>query len=250
MNADTITMGECIALGLFPGSRKVTKMGYVTGVEGTEVDIWSVGGTYLFPTVAQQMEVVSSSAQDTATTGTGAWTVKIWYLDSTFREKTEIITLNGTNVVPTVATDIYRINNYWVMTAGTGGKAAGNIDIRHLSNSPIYSRIGTGQTRARNSAYTVPFGKKFYIWMISYGASSATGKDVRFTLRSTYNSLDNVVSTLFYPESEIGLQDNTQPFVFPIPPMFPAGTDMKASAISSSGAAAICTIQYRGALLS
>lgn len=250
MNANVMPMGETIALGLFPSAKPGSKMGYVTGVEATEVDIWAVGGTYVFPTAAMQMELVSSNAQDTATTGTGAWTVKIWYLDSQFKEKTETISLNGTTPVATVATDIYRINNFWVMSAGTGGKAAGNIDIRHLSDTPIYSRIAIGETRARNSTYTVPYGKKYYIWMISYGASSSTSKDVKFTLRANYNSMDNVLSTLFYPYSEIGLQDATQPFVYPIPMMFPAGTDMKVSAISSSGAAAVCTVQYRGALLS
>jgi len=250
MNADTITMGECIALGLFPSATPVSKMGFVTGVEATEVDIWAVGGTYVFPSAAMQMELVSSGAEDKSN-GTGARTVKIWYLDSTFNQKTETVTLNGASGVLTTATDIFRINNFWVMTAGTNGKAAGNIDIRNKTTTTIiYSRIATGQTRARNAAYTVPYGKKLYIWMVSYGASSATGKDVRFTMRTNYNSMDKVLSSLFYPVSEIGLQDNTQPFTYPIPMMFPAGTDIKVSAISSAGAAAICTVQYRGALLS
>lgn len=249
MNADVISMGECIALGLFPGSKRTSKMGYVTGVEATEVDIWAVGGSYVFPAAAQQMEVISSSAQDTMTTGTGAWTVKIWYLDASFNEKTEIITLDGTNAVPTTATDIFRINGFWVMSAGTGGKAAGNIDIRNLSDTPIYSRIPLGYTRARNSIYTVPIGKKFYIWQISFSASTATTKDCRFTFRATYNNIDNVLSTLFYPYYEIGLQDIAVPIQLPVPLVFPTGTDIKVSVISASGAAGICTTQYEGALI-
>jgi len=242
MNADVISMGEAIALGLFPSAIPISKMGAVSGVEATEVDIWSVGGTYVFPAAAQQMEVVSSSAQDTKTTGSGAWTVKIWYLDSQFREKTETINLNGTNVVPTVATDIYRINNFWVMTAGSGGKAAGNIDIRNLADTPIYSRIAVNQTRARNAMYTVPYGKKYYIWQITYASSSGTSKDARFTLRANYNNMDNALSTLFYPYSEIGVQDSTFTIPYEIPMKFPAGTDIKVSVISASGAAAICTV--------
>jgi len=250
MNADTVSMGECIAQGLFPGGSPVSKLGNVSGVADTEVDVWAVGGTYTFPAAAQQMEVVSDSAQDTAATGTGAWTVKIWYLDSAFKEKTETITLNGLTPVPTVATDIYRINNFWVITAGTGKKAAGNIDIRNLADTPIYSRISTGLTRARNAMYTVPFGKKLYIWQITYASSTATSKDARFTLRSNYNSMDNVVSPLFYAYSEIGIQDATFTIEYAIPIKFPAGSDIKVSVISASGAAGICSVQYRGALLS
>jgi len=245
MHVDSISFGECIAAGLFDNITPVSKLGNVTGVEASEVDIWSVGGTYVFPAAAQQMEVVSSSAADNPSS-TGAWTVKIWYLDSSFKEKTETITLNGQTAVPTKATDIYRINNFWVITAGTGKKAAGNIDIRNLSDTPIYSRIPIGLTRARNSIYTVPYGKKFYISQITYGSSTATGKDSRFTFRANYNEKDGIASALFYPYSEIGIQDTTFTITYVVPMMFPAGTDMKTSVISASGAAAICSVQYRG----
>ena len=115
MHTDIITFGESVALGVFPNVTTLSKLGYVTNVNETEVDVWSAGGKYVFPTVAQQMEVVSSSADDVSTS-TGAWTVKIWYLDSSYNEKTETVTLNGTTAVPTKATDIYRINAYWVLS--------------------------------------------------------------------------------------------------------------------------------------
>lgn len=67
MHADTITFGESVATGVFPNVTTVSKLGYVTNVNETEVDIWAYGGKFTFPSTAQQMEVVSSSADDAAT---------------------------------------------------------------------------------------------------------------------------------------------------------------------------------------
>jgi hypothetical protein len=62
MNADVVSMGECIAQGLFPSAIAVSKMGDVSGVVDTEVDIWSVGGTFEFPAGTDiKISVISAS---------------------------------------------------------------------------------------------------------------------------------------------------------------------------------------------
>ena len=216
-------------------------------VDAAEEDLWAVGGLYVWPAANQQMEIVSSSNDDSGNS-TGAWTVKIWYLDSSFNEFNETITLMGKIPVATVATNIYRINNFRIQTTGTGGKAAGDIDIRNLADTPIYSRIPTGATRARNSIYTVPAGKAIFITNMTYSiGASAVGHFGRFSFRARYDDITGVPSTIFYPYSEIGVTDMAFTIVYQIPMKFPAGVDIKVSVqADATNANAVCTVQYRG----
>lgn len=239
--------GYDVAEGNIAGHTPFFKTGFNADVDAAEEDMWVVGGMYVFPSAAQRMEVVSSSTLDAAA-GTGAITVKIWYLTSTFVEKTETLTLTGTVAVPTVATDIYRINAFRVLTAGTGGSAAGTIDIRHITLGTIYSRIAVGNTRARNSIYTVPVDKTLYIVQISCSVgNSAGGRYARFTLRATYDDQAQAASLLWYPYYEIGIQDSAFAMHLDFPIKFPAGTDLKMSVIGdATNADAICTCAYRG----
>jgi hypothetical protein len=239
--------GTAIARGYVEGHTSLFKTGYNPDVDATEEDLWSVGGSYVFPAAAAGLEVVSSSDND-KTGSTGALTVKIWYLDAAFTEKTEVVIMNGTTVVPTVATDIYRVNAFRVITAGTAGAAVGDIDIRHLDNTPIYSRIAATHTRARNSIYTVPAGKTLYISQLSFSITNpAGGRSAKFTLRGTYDDKVQAASTLFYPYYEIGIQDGAISMCLEYPITFPAGTDIKISVIGDAGNAdAVCTGSYLG----
>jgi len=223
-------------------------MGFNPDVDAGEEEIWAVGGSYVWPTAEMRMEIVSSSADDAAE-GTGARTVRIRYLTSAFVEKSEDITLTGVTPVPTVAADIYRVNWFRVLTAGSGGKAAGNLDLRHLSDTPIYSRIPTGLTRARNAMYTVPAGKILFITQLTYSTgNSQGGRFCRFSLRSNYEDLSNTLTgNVFYPYSEIGVQDGAFTITYDLPMKFVAGADIKVSAMGdATNADALCSVQYRG----
>jgi len=224
-----------------------SKLSYNPDVDAAEEDMWGYGGMYVFPTGAMGMEVISSNANDTAE-GTGARTVKIWYLTTGFAEKTETIILNGTTAVPTAATDIYRINNLRVMTVGSGKTSAGNIDIRHISDIPVYSRIIAGLTRARNSIYTVPVNKTLYIAQISYSAgSSSGGVHCRFTLKAAYDDLTGTLLDFFYPYHEQGVTDAPHNENLVLPLKFISGTDIKVSVQGdATNANAVCTSAYRG----
>jgi len=230
-----------------PTRTTLFKTGFNADVDAAEEDLWAVGGTYVFPTAEMGMEVVSSSADDTAE-GTGARTVKIWYLDDEFNEKSEIVTLNGVTPVATTATDIYRVNAFRVLTAGSGGAPAGNIDIRNLADTPIYSRIPIGLNRARNSIYTVPKSKTLYINALTFSSGNSTGGTYcRFTLRAKYDDIGSAASSLFYPYYEIGIEDCPYEACLETPIRLPAGVDIKISVIGdANNSNAICTGAYRG----
>src|SRR5512135_2461251 len=113
------------ANGYYPGKSLGFALGYNGNVNNTSVDLWQgPTATYVFPTTPQQMQVVSSSANDTAA-GTGVQSVYIHYLDTNYADRFEIVTLNGVTPVNTVATNILRINGVHSQTVGTGGVAAG-----------------------------------------------------------------------------------------------------------------------------
>lgn len=200
-----------------------------------EEDIWSVGGSYVWPTSAMQMEVISSSAEDDpdkggAVAGTGVHKVRIYYLDSTFTEKTEDIFVNGTAAVATVATDIYRINRIRPLVVGTGLKAAGNIDVRNLADTPIYTRMPVGLTKARQLIYTVPKNKTLYITRMNGSIGGTTSpKFGRFIIRSTYDDVTLTRNAWFTAYAEIGASSQFFSLPFDTPLSFPAGSDILVS---------------------
>lgn len=67
---------QAIGFAQVPGYRRITALGNNPDVDSAAVpeDIWSGGGAYPWMTGATSLEIVSSSANDTAA-GTGARTV-------------------------------------------------------------------------------------------------------------------------------------------------------------------------------
>lgn len=225
-----------IAEGLVPNHTLWVKNGYNGTLSASEQDLWAVGGLWVGPTSAMQLEVVSSSANDTSA-GSGARTVEIFYLDVSFNEKTEILTLNGTTPVATTATDIYRVNTFRVKTVGATGWNEGNIDIRHLSDTPIYSRIATGINRAFTCVFTVPINKILYVANLFFSsASNVANKPVRFISKGTYDNASGSTISFFMPYSNAIVCDGSIDMQLELPSRFPTGTDLRITAISPDGA--------------
>lgn len=243
-----------IAEGNLPNHESFAKLGYNGDVGTSEEDIWGIGGTYVFPVAAQQMEVVSTSVEDDpvkvdTNAGTGVWKVKIGYLDSTYTAKSEEVTLNGQSAVDTVATDIFRVNSIRVSEAGTGKKAVGTITIRNRTDhTTVYRSIAAGLTRGREMVYTVPLGKTLFITSVALSSGYSTvGKNVRWTGRTNLDDVNMIILPvgLFMPYFEIQTQDSSFYRPFEIPLKVPATCDFKLSAISDS-ANSVCTAAIRG----
>lgn len=84
---------------------------------------------YNEPATAAQRSIASANANDTAA-GTGARTVRITYFDNAGAGPlTEVVTLNGTAPVNTVATNIRFIESMEVVTAGSLGSNAGIVTL-------------------------------------------------------------------------------------------------------------------------
>ncbi len=229
------------------------KTGYNIDVGTSSEDMWTYGGTYVWPTAGgMQMECVSSGAQDTGA-GTGVQQVRIAYLTPTYTEASEIVTLSGATPVPTTATNIFRIQSFRAYRVGGNAVAAGNIDVRMIGGAAtVYSRISPNFTRARNDCWTVPAGKTLYVTSLAFSSGSAAGnKNVLFTTRATYDDTCGCVltpGTFFMAYHEIQSQDNSFVREIEIPTRLPATVDIKVSAVSDS-AGAMCSSVLRGFLV-
>lgn len=224
------------------------QLGYNGAVSTTEEDLWFASGPYVFPAAPQRMIVSSSSVADNAT-GTGVQKVIIYYLDDTYAEQSEIVTMNGPTFVSTVAVNILRVNGFRAYSTGTGYKAAGHITLSDITDTIHYCYIGTGYTRARNSAYTVPLGKTLYINNFYAGVSGLNSlNECQITLKATYNDASDLVLTagfFFMPFAEVIAPNGTVIRDYDIPIRFPATTDIKVSAKTDVGTA-IVDVSYRG----
>jgi hypothetical protein len=223
-----------IAEGNIDGHTAWSKIGFTAAMTTAESDVWSKGGTYVFPVVSTQMAVVSSSANDTAA-GTGVQSVMIHYLDDQWNEQSTIVTLNGVAYSTTTPTNIYRINDFHVQQAGSGAKAAGNISLVDRSTKAItYGYITAGFTHARNSVYTVPAGKVLYITggVMGFGYAANQTHYARMYFRATQHDgvrIDNV----FFPFIDVIEANGTSALPDSFPAVFYEKVDIKISGIST-----------------
>lgn len=237
--ATAVAVGDCVVLDK---SGTTPEYGFVTAVtSNTELAIaggFSKGGTgYGTAGRAYAVSDYSSTA--------GAHAVNIEYLDGSFVTKNEIVLLNGNTAVATVNTDLYRINSFRMIVAGSNGKPTGNLSLRHTSDTPIYSYITAGFTRARNSAYTVPAGKTLYIveFCVSYGYSTNQTHYARLYTRATQNAGFRTPG-IFYPFTEVVCANTSQLVTLDIPTKILQKVDIKVSGIATF--AGVASVALRG----
>ena len=132
------------------------------------------------PTAGETWEIICESTDDDST-GTGARTVLITYLDSNHVQQTETVSLDGHTAVAMVAINAFRFISAAVLTWGSGtnglyGKTnTGSIVIRDSSSNNIRGVITYddakpgdehGFNNTQNGSYTVPAGKTAFITLI------------------------------------------------------------------------------------
>lgn len=194
-----------------------------TGGPVTNRVIWPDGTYNIPPPAGVQISIVSDSANDTAG-GTGIRTMDIHYLDNTLTPQVETVTLNGLTPVLTVATNIRFIQCAHILTAGSLRSAAGKITF--TNSAIIYAQLDAGSRRCASSARMVPAGKRLFVSGAVAGSVSGTAAaQAQVKISSTYFEGHDLTSQLiFQPFGEIGLQDGSIAYAFPIPAgPFPAG---------------------------
>lgn len=215
MSGVVLPYSYAATIGAVAGASRVAMLGNNPSIDTASQpeDVWS--GAELGPlngidhrfiprptTAAVSMEVVSSSANDTAA-GTGARTVSIDYLDAAYAAQTVVLTMNGTTPVA-MPVPVMRVNGMRVATSGTfGGNNIGNLSLRlagGLGATFAYLRAGIGLSRT--SLYTVPAGRTLDIFSMVLGVNRADTQDrwATFAL-CIQNAAGNLVKGIELPAS-------------------------------------------------
>ncbi len=146
-----------VAFGNVPGTTLFRAFGRNSQIDrNTREDIWDFGGTYVYPTAATVLDIVSDNINDVDTTGTGAHKVLIEGLDANFIEISETISLNGTSTVNSTLS-FFRINLMSVVESGNS-----NLNEGHITAEIAGNTIGSIQptfTQSQAAIFSVPAGK-------------------------------------------------------------------------------------------
>jgi len=144
--------------------------------------------TLIAPGSGVTFECASSSVQDSAdivgTAGTGAWTVKAFFIDDAGYLQVETFVMDGTTVEVTTGTDYIACIGAYVVTVGTGGTSAGNIyiaaDDTWTSGVPqtatkIWCKLPTGDAVSQNAFGYVPRGMSGRISDLEFSNNACGG---------------------------------------------------------------------------
>ena len=253
LSATAVAIGDiliCDPSGIT--SPNIPEWGIVTGVSDTELTFaggLSKGGTG----TTRKYLVLDTSAHS------GALAFKIDYLTASYNEATLIIPANGTTAVATLAddgsalTNLFRINSFRMIAAGSGNKPTGDWRIRTVSAGTTWSYITAGFTRARNHMYTVPAGHTLYVTQWNAGWSSPG--DAKTTTARLFTRANVEPTTMFntgnifYPYTELIITNQQTEVTFPIPTRLPAKTDIKVSGLAVNPGTGPCTSVLRGYLV-
>lgn len=207
---DDSSVEAIVGTGLAPGSMAGHRVGVNNNIPSSTFillsNVTSAASPINFPAAAQQMQVVSTSASDTAA-GTGAQQVEITYLTTPaagFQKKTEIVTLNGATPVLTVNTDIFRIDRFRVSRVGSGLFAVGNVKLQSVGGATTFDQVDAGTNVFRTAIHYVPKGVRTVVTDITIGASTAGG--VIFIFEVSESDASGNVVTLGQGQIEVANQ--------------------------------------------
>jgi trimeric autotransporter adhesin len=115
----------------------------------------NVSGGYLFDLPSNTINLVSSSANDTAA-GTGARTVKVYGYNGNGDGINETITMAGTSLSSASSNTYYGIWKLEVITVGSGNKNAGYIYAVNAGNTEKYQVIKDTNNVSGNPIWPIP----------------------------------------------------------------------------------------------
>lgn len=108
------------------------------------------------------IDVVSGDAADDDGS-TGATSITVTYLDSSFNQQTQVVTMNGATEVEMTDQTITFIQKAEVTSTGTGLAAAGAITIADVTGGGVHAVIDAGSPETGNCQWMVPAGNTGYI---------------------------------------------------------------------------------------
>lgn len=215
-----------IAKGIVPGRTAVRRFGHNLACGSSEETIWGLSSLYVYLTSAEQLKVSSSVPATDIPASTGAWTVLIYGLDANYRIITETVTLENLGPVTTIQSYL-RVCVAEVVTAGTGGKNAGNISVKNNANTNTLGYIPAGENEAHMAFCTVPAGHRFIMLARQGGELAAKVSHILFYIRE-YGSV-------WQQRRDIVVKDSHFYVRMAMPWIIPEKTDLEVRATATAG---------------
>lgn len=229
---------ERIAAGKVPGATAI----YLQGLNGTPTTtfetLWPESNAYTFLTTNFSTPYIASSDANDTSAGTGARTVTISGVDSTYAVKTETLSLNGQTSVNLVNSYI-AINSMVVATAGSGGVPAGVIRIGTGTNTSgvpavVHGHIAAGYNEMKAFMYTVPASMKLLLLDFNVNEEAASAGGSRAQIK--YFTNGGLAKTY----GPWGMPTNfNYTNKFNVPLVFPAKTQLQGQFLAAAATAAV-----------
>jgi hypothetical protein len=180
-----------VALGDVAGVQSWTKFGYNADVDGAEEIIAEFGGTYTPPTTASTIQIVSTSTNDTNSSGTGANNVVVYGIDANRDLVTEVVNMNGTTTVTTTSTWL-GINRVAVGLAGSVKSNDGKITVTATTGGATLATLPAGEGTTQQCIFHTPSASTTLIQSLLLSGSKVSGSGALLTFKVwVYSAISN-----------------------------------------------------------
>jgi hypothetical protein len=214
--------GVGVAMGMIPWAQGESRFGHNDAIGATEETIWSQGGRYTWPTVADNWTVESTDAADN-TAGAGARSFFLQGLNENWDLVNEIVLLDGLTPVATQNKYI-RVCCGYVVVGGTEDGSVGDILVKN--NGDVVAKADAGHNRIEMAIFSIPAGKTGYV---TYGkASTGKGKD------ATLNFYVRPFGGVFQSVHVAYIYENSYEYPYHFPGAIPEKSDLEVRASSPS----------------
>lgn len=224
-----------VSIGRIPYADYIIKFGKNDSV-GTAAfeDVWEAGGVETLLTAAETMDIVSTSAEDSAD-GDGTRTVMVKGLNNNYEFVNEEVTLDGLTPVTTTV-EFLRVFRVFGNNVGSNGANLGTITVTASVTGSEHAELEIGENQTQKTQFTIPAG--YYGLWLDFHASA---------LKNDQYSLEFRLKTLGMGERTILALDGFESLAqvdFPIPRLLPPKSDFKARAINTASGQVSLTVFY------
>jgi hypothetical protein len=231
------------------GRTALYKFGANPAVAGTSTEAVSLLGTLNLLTAATTVRVkAGGNANDTAA-GSGARTVTVVGLNSSWVETSDVLTLAGASASAAGVVSFIRIYRAYVETSGTyatlgAGANTGQITIENSGGGTDLLDIAAGFGQTQYAAYTIPAGKTGYLVNASATVESVKPMNLSLFQRRSADDVTSPYSAKRLVMTFAGLTGYAQRSFTNFYPSFPARTDLWWEVNNPGGTAGSCSADF------
>jgi len=236
LSVKTASNKYVVPSGEIQGHINIYKFGRAEGVGLTKTIVWDGVSDYLFLTSNSLLDVSSTSSEDTMTTGTNAWKIRIEGLvdnSGSWDFQSEEIELDGLNKV-TSTKEFIRVYRAYVIQGGDAdalsGANLGTISIEATGTSNLLAQINPTNGQTLMCIYTTPSG--YTALLSSVGSSTTKGQSVFTELKTRDNS---ETDSVFRVRAVRELYQNNFGINYDIARLLPEKTDILLTAQTDAG---------------